>query len=140
MNKFVVAAVVIIVAILIGAALANLAQQWTNPSQGEVVALDIYRSIDGVEWDNMTLLDWGELYANETNVYDDLMVVNTGTVDVRVWMYHSNAPSGWVFTWTPNGTVIPVGFNVTAPYELWIPAGYAEGDYFWDTVTDFEEA
>lgn len=133
--------IIIVTASLLGVALGAFVESWVNPGQGQILSLVMTRTIDGVPWGNNTTLDWGLLERNSNNTFDDLTVVNNGTVPARISMTHTGQPANWIFYWTPNSTVIPVGANVSAPYILYVASDAVPGQqYYWSLVTTFEEA
>ena len=102
-------------------AAASFVKYW-YPNIGQIsnVTLEVY--INGAKYPNETAIDQGTCDPGATYSFENMTVVNTGTVNAKVYITTQGLPSDWTLQWQANNTIIAPGQKISGWLNLTIPS------------------
>ena len=120
MNRALTLLIILIATILATTAVIAAINQYIlhYPSTGTVKELEIEAYLNTEPLTNGTTIDWGEVYPGESYYYENLTVVNTGTVNCRVYWLIPDLPSYLTETWDGNDVFLEPSENFSGPLTL----------------------
>ena len=131
--------VVLLVAIVGGALVDSITNNNSgtadNPPEPELY-LDVF--YDGVNKTDGSTVDWGTWTVGANS--KTLTISNKGVGFIQVFVYISNAPVGWTFTFNSNGTSLNTGQQVQDLFTVTVPDTVVDGQQYSFTATVVADA
>jgi hypothetical protein len=112
----VILGVVVVTAVGLGA-LSYILQ--TNTNVGQIPSLTMY--LDGDLKPNATAIDWGQCEPGYTYTFENMTVLNTGDVAVNVSIVSDDLPVNWFIEWQANNTLVEPSAKIEGWLNLTIP-------------------
>ena len=131
MNRALTLLIILIATILATTAVIAAINQYIlhYPSTGTVKELQIEAYLNTEPLTNGTTIDWGEVYPGESYYYENLTVVNTGTVSCTIYWLIPDLP--WYLTeeWDGNNTFLEPSEYFTGSLTLTVAVDAPLGDF-----------
>lgn len=114
--------VVALLALIVGVVAAFVVIEYYYPNIGSITTYSLELYLDNVQHANNTVIDWGECEPGWMYSVENMTVVNTGTVGMKVYIEIYGLPSDWTLAWQQNETSLAAGAKTMGWLNLTIPS------------------
>ena len=110
-----------LLALFIGMVAAESIIRYMYPNIGQIAQSKLQLYIDNQPYTNNTAIDWGACLPGYTYSFENMTVVNTGDINLTVYIVTYGLPSDWSLQWQANNTFIQPNEMASGWLNLTIP-------------------